>query len=201
MKPTSLLVFAASLCAGVTFGQTADDEPLPLVTLGPARLDLQPVPQYGSPSKWSLLKLAITNRTKRTWRFCRFYECYSLILLSDTGKLVPMTGAGRDATLGPKITDFPIVVRGQSATASRGCAVIQNGRELAFVSGDGTGTEWGYTLQPGHYKLCVEYRFHPEEPYIFATAVKHFGLKVNSSDVWPGWQVSNWIDLYVSKSK
>jgi len=163
------------------------------VLLGPERVTLHPTKRSG-PGSGMPLYLSIVNSTGHTRRFSNFYESWSPILMSEDGGTIAMPLGGRDVTFPPTPGDYPWIRPGRRATAKRGCILEIVGDKFVFSIGEETGSEFSAAVTPGHYKLCVSYRARVGEGTLFWMAIERFNAK--PQEIWPGWQMSNWIDVF-----
>ena len=163
------------------------------VTIKPAQITLHPSKENDR-TGWKLLTLSVTNKTKHRQRFSRFYDCWSPVLFSEDHGYI-FAGHSRDATLMPTINDYPVIMPGRSAMARRGCRVIGDTDGLALFIDDGTGGQFAADVEPGHYKLAISYHYRNNELSMLRFYGKGFG--VEDTKVWPGWEMSNWIDIII----
>jgi hypothetical protein len=161
----------------------------PVVSLGPTKLTLHP-------DVVQRLVLAIRNKTKRGWRFCRFYDSWSPLLMQEGGLPIQFRHA-RDATLPPSRNDYPLLSYGHSAKRTCGCELIRENGVLDLVIGDPTGGAFSSAeeMKPGRYKLCISYQVNMKDGMPSLFSVESIG--VERGEVWPGWQMSNWIDVII----
>ena len=184
-------VIIAFVILGIARGTASE----PLITVAPSQLNLHPS-EPEDQTAWRSITLSISNRTARKWRVSNFYDSWKPVLLSERqrGELVPISSGGRDATKWPKSTDFPHLAPGERAVAKRYFRLDRFETGLVVTFADGTGGIAGFAVTPGRYKLCVSYQADLDSP-LFQIAAERFGLK--AAEVWPGWQMSNWIDIVI----
>jgi hypothetical protein len=139
------------------------------------------------------LDLSIVNNTGRTRRFSKFYESWLPVLVSPDGRTIDMPLSGRDATIYPTPADYPWIRSGHRATRKRGCVLEVRDGKFLFRIGEGTGSEFDAVVAPGHYKLCLSYGARVGEGTLFAISGR---AKAKPEEIWPGWRMSNWIDVF-----
>ncbi len=186
MKPLLLLLLLINsvIATGVSAAEA-------VVSIAPQKVRLVAATLANSPSE--RLTFSISNRTGRNWRFSRFYESWSPILVSATGVVTQLRWS-RDATRFARLTDYPLLKSGQRATTERFCRVSRDKEGLFFSIGDGTGGIFSGAVVPGDYKFAISYRVDPDG-HLLKRALGDFGFDVHA--VWSGWVMSNWMDLTI----
>ena len=164
-----------------------------LVSITPAKIRLRPTDPNNRKASQHL-RFSILNRTASPVRVNRFYGGWSPILVSEDGLKLVRLEASRDATFLPKSKDFPLLAPGASAVDSRSVWIASFENELGLALNDSTGSIFSCAVVPGNYKLCIWYSGKGELGLI-ESGTKYNG--VNASNVWTGWQMSNWIDLEI----
>ncbi|MGB3512870.1 MAG: hypothetical protein WBA93_27385 [Microcoleaceae cyanobacterium] len=137
------------------------------LVLEPTLLIPENKPDAQTPVKFGI---RISNKTQESIRFSRFDTLYPNLFRQD-GEAIPLDG-GRNGTLNPKESDFPLAMPGESVTLFLDGMLSWQNNKLQLGGSDGFGGLWYFDdLEPGTYKFRFFYQsdraarqiFKPEE--------------------------------------
>jgi len=105
------------------------------------------------------LGVRITNKTPNPIRFSRFDTLYPN-LVRQGGQVIQLEG-GRDGTLKPKESDFPLVAPRESVTFYLDANLSWQNNKLQLGGSDGFGGLWYFdNLNPDTYQVQFIYQSH-----------------------------------------
>lgn len=189
--PSILLSIVLALAVNVRADSNLSEKPV--IMISPESVDMAISSADAENQAPQLLELTVLNRTKSDRKFNKFYDCWSPILVSESGVVLHL-GLSRDATRLPSASDFPNLAPGKSAITKVPFKLVHADKKIRIVFYDSTGGDFSAPINPGNYKLCIFYRPRTDDSLI-RLETERLGLKLDQ--LWVGCAMSNWIDICI----
>jgi hypothetical protein len=169
----------------------------PKIILSPAELTFETPSEPNGFGKFQPVHFTLTNLTGTTQRFCRFYACWSPIIVQKDGGVLHVARRARDATRVADSSIYPLVGPGKSIDTKPSWGLRNSDAGALLSFNDFTGTMWSYgPMAPGDYKACLSYRFDvARDPIVIGWGLEALHLK--PAQIYSGWVMSNWIHIKV----